>query len=258
MKKITIYIAFCSCLFIVLILLLLGKIGWLGWVGNSVGRVFSPVEGMIFSTAQKVLPTSREIASLKAENLLLRSELVKEKELQQDNQALRDQFTTTSLQPTALLPAHIIAAPNFLPNITYPDTFVLDIGYLDNVKKGMAVVYKDNLIGVVTQATSHTTQVMLIAKKQTIISAKNLETNALGVIKGQGSGDMTMENVLLSDTLHVGNTIVTNQGMYPPNLVIGKITSVDKNPSALFQQASVKGLVDFEKLTIVFVLIHQQ
>ena len=90
--------------------------------------------------------------------------------------------------------------------------------------------------------------------------AKTSQTNAIGVLKGSGNNTMVLDNVVLSDDLKVGDLVVTamdqdikSQG-FPPNFIIGKIISVEKNPSSLFQRASLSGLVDVTKLSFVFVI----
>jgi cell shape-determining protein MreC len=66
----------------------------------------------------------------------------------------------------------------------------------------------------------------------------------------------------VSDTLQKQDTILTkgdinNSGLgFPPDLVIGRVTSISKNVSDLFQKADVKTLIDFSKLTKVFVIVN--
>ncbi|HZJ18567.1 MAG TPA: rod shape-determining protein MreC, partial [Patescibacteria group bacterium] len=70
-----------------------------------------------------------------------------------------------------------------------------------------------------------------------------------------------LDNVLLSENLKKGDIILTKgdidqeENGYPPDLIIGKIISVDKSPSALFQKADVVSLVDLSKLTTVFIIV---
>ena len=88
----------------------------------------------------------------------------------------------------------------------------------------------------------------------------DLETNALGVARG-GGDHLLLSETLLSETLKVSDTIVTKGDMdesgigYPPNLIVGRIAAVEKNPSALFQSAKVKSPIDFSKLSTVFVIL---
>jgi rod shape-determining protein MreC len=67
-------------------------------------------------------------------------------------------------------------------------------------------------------------------------------------------------NVVLSEKLEKDDLVRTKgdvdergQG-FPPDLIVGKIISVNKQPSALFQSAEVKSLVDFSRLSTVFVI----
>jgi len=71
-----------------------------------------------------------------------------------------------------------------------------------------------------------------------------------------------LDNVVLSDSIAVGDYVVTkgdltidNSG-YPPSLIVGKIISVEKKSSDLFQRGKVKSLVDFSRLSTVFVVLQ--
>jgi cell shape-determining protein MreC len=52
-----------------------------------------------------------------------------------------------------------------------------------------------------------------------------------------------------------GDISLQNTG-YPPDLTIGKIISVSKNPSDLFQKAEISSLIDFSNLEKVFVVVN--
>jgi cell shape-determining protein MreC len=41
----------------------------------------------------------------------------------------------------------------------------------------------------------------------------------------------------------------------PADLVIGKIQSIEKVPTAIFQRAEVKSLINLTKLSVVFIVI---
>jgi cell shape-determining protein MreC len=102
--------------------------------------------------------------------------------------------------------------------------------------------------------------VSLITNKNQSLTAEDNNTHAVGVIRGKGDGILVFENVVLSDTLQKGDMIVTKGDEkidgtgYPPELVIGTITSIDKKVSDLFQTAEVESLIDFTEITTVFVI----
>ena len=75
---------------------------------------------------------------------------------------------------------------------------------------------------------------------------------------------MVLDNVVLSDTIENTDLVETkgdvdaNGNGYPPHLIVGKILSVNKKTSALFQSALVGSLVDVSKLDVVFVMRNEQ
>jgi len=184
--------------------------------------------------------------------------------LEADNKALRDQFATVETSQNILLPARIVGAPQFLPGAGQPESIILDQGEKNGVKKGQAVVFKNAIVGLISEIHSHTSLVEVVSNAGVAFPGKTVQTNALGVLRGMGNGEMILDNVQVSDELRVGDTIVSSMGEnadltgYPPDLIIGKITGVQKNPSSLFQRARVISLVDITHLPMVFIITGQK
>lgn len=216
-----------------------------------VNTVFAPLQRMVFHVQK------RDVSVGVYCNTPLQ---INDKKLQEDTKALRDQFQTASIPANHLIPVHIVGMPGFIPGKSAVEQFVIDGGSRVGITKGQAVVYKDMFIGSITEVTDGFSQVAVSSNTNSSFSAKTLKTSALGVVKGQGSGNMVLENVLLDQRLQLqdivvtkGDQDITGQGV-PPNLIVGKITGIEKDPSALFQQADVTSLVDVTELDMVFVL----
>jgi rod shape-determining protein MreC len=181
----------------------------------------------------------------------------------EDNKALRDQFETKKPISTNLIPAVVIGAPGFIPGITVPENYTLDKGEIDGVKVGDAVIYQENLVGRIIKTTQFLSKVQTITNTASSFTAKTLETNALGVVKGQGGGNLILDNVVLSDNLKVGDIVLSKGEVdvsgngFVPDLVAGEIIAVSKNPSDLFQSAKVNSHVDFSRIDKVFVVSFQ-
>jgi len=193
------------------------------------------------------------------ENKKLRSELVSVDELKKENAALHDQFDSTETSIYEQIPTQIVGTKGFVPGISLPSQFVLDKGEKEGVKKGNAVVYKNNLVGVVVRVSPHISLVDPITKQGFSLTGRDLKTNALGVIKGQGDG-VIVDNVVLSDKLNINDVLVTKGDLnqdgigVPPDLIVGKISSIDRRPSNLFQSAELQSFVDINHLSTVFIL----
>ena len=251
--------------FLVLSFLFLGlsKVGILNPVGSVFQKIASPFQNATYNFFNSValFGESTKLKTLQSENLTLLSMLSDQKKLKDDNIALSDQFQTVFPKSNVLLPADIIGAPSFIPGISVPETFIINKGIRDGIKVGEAVVYKNNLLGKITKSNDSLSEVTLITNSSISFTAKTSSSQALGVIKGQGGGEMILDNVLLSDDLKPADLVLTNGDIglngsgYPADLVVGKILSVDKKASSLFQRAEVSSFIDFSKITTVFIIV---
>jgi rod shape-determining protein MreC len=252
--------------FFILSLLIVGasKIGLLNPVDAFFKTIFSPVQAITYQAFAKItdIDSNSQMQTLKAQNLTLAKQLVDQSKLIADNKALRDQFQTENPKSTNLLPANVVGAPGFVPGLSVPEVLILNRGASDGVKVGDAVVYQNNLVGKITQVSANLASVTLTSNASSQFTAQTLQTQAQGVIKGQGGSEIILDNVLLSDNLKKDDLVVTSGDInaqsdgFPPDLTVGKIISVSKNPSDLFQKAEIQSLVNFSKLTEVFVAIN--
>lgn len=240
------------------------KIGVLNPLDSFFKTIFSPVQAVAYNTFAKMTDFGQnsQIQTLKMQNLALTQKLVDQSKLIADNNALRDQFATENPKSVNLIEADVVGAVGFVPGLSVPEAFTLNRGTTDGVKVGDAVVYKNNLVGKVTQVSNNLSSVMLVTNSSSQFIAETLATKAAGIVKGQGGGEIILDNVLLSDNLKKDDLVVTrgdinaqNSG-FAPGLVVGKIISVSKNPSDLFQKADIQPLIGFSNLEKVFVVVN--
>jgi rod shape-determining protein MreC len=252
--------------FLALSLVIFGasKAGFLKPIDGLLKGIFAPFQAITYGTFSKITSfgSNAQMQTLKAQNLALTKKLIDQNTLIQDNKALRDQFQTQNPRSLSLMEADVIGAPGFIPGISVPEILILDRGENDGIKIGEAVVYQDNLVGKVVKTSLFLSEVMLITNSSSSFTAKTLSMQSQGVVKGQGAGEMILDNVVLSDSLEKQDTVLTKGDVngegtgFPPDLVVGKITSISKSPSDLFQKAAVKSKIDFTKMDKVFVITH--
>jgi rod shape-determining protein MreC len=213
-----------------------------------------PLQRFVFSTIHSEGELSSE-EKLREENRNLLTQLAKQKELERENRALHDQFEATNPVPQELLPVKIIGRNN--------DQLIIDKGSKENIIPGNIVVYKDNLVGKVVKVSTHLSVVHLATHPTISFTAEAIKTETLGVISGRGGTVFIFGNIVLSEKLEKDDLVrtkgdVDEKGLgFPPDLIVGKIIAVNKQPSALFQSAEVRSLVDFSKLSTVFVLLQK-
>lgn len=204
-----------------------------------------------------------EVLALQIENRRLREQLAKKTISEQDSAALRDQFQITTVASRNVLPARIVGMRTFVPGITQPDEITIDKGRNDRVKKGASVIVGESVIGSVTIVSERMAKVTLITAPTSSISVETLGTNALGILRGKGNGTARIENVLLSDTLEKNDSVITKgekevKGLgLPRGLIVGKIASVSKKASDLFQSADVENVLQISEITTVFIITSE-
>ncbi len=211
-----------------------------------------PVQQWVFGITLKPTGSLSPQQQLQQENNQLRVQLAQMQEMKKDNQALHDQFQTTTPTPQKLLPAGVIGVQ--------PTYMLIDKGSSDGVHLGDVVVVKDNLIGSIAKVTPHISQVMLLTDSSTSFTAHTSKTSANGLVRSIDGGTVIFTNVVLSDKLEKNDIILTKGDRdatghgYPPKLIVGKITSIDKQASNLFQAAKLDSLVNVSDLRMVFVM----
>ena len=232
------------------VLLGLWKLNFLGVPSSIVSGIFSPGREVVLAQVQGKTDWNQFVdLSKNAEHQRLTAE----------NSALRDQFEESYPAPINLVPAKIIGFPGVVPSVNPPSFIILNKGSGDGVKKGHAVVFLNNLIGKITDVNSNSSKAILVTNTG-FSSTGKLESGNPGVARG-AVDSLELNNILLSEEVKK-NSLVLSKGEegqdgtgIPPDLVIGKVASVEKKSSDLFQRVKVQTLVDISKLTTVFVIV---
>lgn len=251
---------FFVIVFLCLLILFLSLSGKLNFLSSFLEKGTSGIQAISFDIFHRLpfISLDSRLQKLQDENQELLGRVVEIEKLKKENQALSDQFQTSSIPTNKLLKAEVIGAPGFVPAVSTPNYFILNKGTKDNVKIGQAVILKDSLVGTITQVSNNLSKVNTLNNSSSSFTAKT-ENGALGVVKGGGS--LTLDNVLLSESIKAPQLVLTYgdinlEGVgIPADLVIGKIIQVEKNPSALFQKAKIESFVDFINLSTVFIYL---
>lgn len=256
--------AFLATIFLCILILALALSGNLKFITSLLEKRTAQIQGITFSIFQKLPFVSEDlkIKNLRDESLDLLSKIADFEKLKKENQALSDQFQTSYPRSIQLLEAQIIGAPGFVPGVSPPISLILNKGSKDNLNVGQAVVIKNNLVGIISNVSQNLSKVNLINNSSSSFTAKT-ENGAQGIVKGTGGG-LTLGNVLLSENIKNSEIVLTKgdinfEGLgIPPDLVVGKITEIEKSASDLFQKAKIESFLDFVTLSTVFVYINSK
>jgi rod shape-determining protein MreC len=215
-----------------------------------------------FLAFQDFLSTPGDLALLRQENAELESEIAH----------LRTQFITLQQQVTeveilsALLDfarAHpeyeyqgaAVIARDTSPFLKY---VFINRGSDDGLRRGMPVVTDQGLIGRIGAVTANAARVQLITDPGSNVNVRIQPADVDAVLVGSITNEITIEQIPQDSKIQSGNIILTSGlgGNYPQNILIGQITSVREQATALFKSATVQSVIDFNRVEIVLVIVN--
>lgn len=228
-------------------------------------NVFSPLQkvgslfgGFFLDTTHK---TKEDNASREREILEKLSRL---SSIEAENNALKFQFENQDTKNLSLIAAKIVGAPGFIPGVSHPFYFIIDKGANNGIKKNQAVIFGNNVVGKIDFVNSDFSRVLPVYSEKfsevSIIQSNDPAHQGTGLLKGQGEGNLILDNVLPSMKIEKGNILVTqgsfqedNTG-FPPGIILGRVTQVEDNKSAIFKKADAESLLNFDSLVNLFVV----
>ena len=246
-------------------LLLLALGGYLSPLLNTALQPVFGAQGWLytrFQAMQDFLNAPSDIASLRQENAELRSENA---DLQTQIIALQQQVSEIELlsalldfaraRPENAYQAAAVIGQDPSPFLHY---VLINRGSDDGIRRGMPVVAQQGLVGRVAQVTATAARVELVTDPAAQVSVRLEPSGVDGVLTGSITGDLSISLIPLDAELTPGDLVFTSGigGLYPSDILIGQVSNVRREATALFQTASVQPAVDFTRLQILLVIVN--
>ena len=135
----------------------------------------------------------------------------------------------------------------------------IDKGENAGIKRDMAVMTSDGIVGKVLIVFPSVSQVLLISDQSSGVGAILEKTRLQGVLRGTANGEVVLERVMSDEQVPVGETVLTSGGdqIFPKGLPIGTVTNVG-NGKDLFLNIKIKSAANLSKLEEVLVLVEKQ
>ena len=201
------------------------------------------------------------LRGVEAENANLRRQLESLQVQYQERRALADRARSledllalrdrSNLQTLA---AEIIAAsasPDFR-------TLTIDKGAAQGVKRDMAIIATDGVVGRIVVASQGAAKVQLLIDRNAAAGALIERSRAQGVALGGGDSRLHLDYVSEASDVVVGDLVVTSgiDGIYPKGFTIGSVDTVEKAGPA-YKRITIKPAVNFSSLESVLVVLTQ-
>lgn len=198
--------------------------------------------------------------SLAEENAALKQEIMRYKTAAVSDSIAAMDTTFFEETDTSKVAPYFLHASRIINNsIRRTNNYLtLAAGSKDGIKPGMGVIAPNGVVGRVKTVSRDYATVTSLLHSQMLISAKLKNTDTFGTIRWQG-GDYRqarLEYIPLHVKLAVGDTVVTSgyNTVFPEGILIGTVSSVEKEQDNSFFTIYVKLAVDFAQLSYVYVV----
>lgn len=227
-------------------------------------NVTSPIQGVMRSVTRPVADWTNNITAasalsddnkkLRDDNERLTNDLARAREaaIQQQNandlNAVRRQFPNDVFVAAGVVSRDSSSVRSII---------AIDRGASDGLREGQIVVSEGrSLVGTISKVFGSYAWVTLITDPKSAVSAIVQESRAEGVVSGNYDASLNMEFVGQGAAVKKGDFVLTSGvgGGYPPDIVIGRVSTVQKTEQDLFQRVSVDHLASLSNIEHVLVL----
>lgn len=248
-----------------LILIVAHAIGILKPVERGINKIGLPITGAFFRVGIKTRSffqnqikkksEKEELKKLREEVVRLSSEAARGHELETEVYELRGLLNFQKRSGAALVVANVIGSRS----IGEAKTILIDRGSSDGISKNFSVVNQDGiLVGKIFDVKEKNSLVLIVLDRRSRIAATiQSKEGTVGIVEGGHGLSISMKFIPQSEEINIGNLVITSglEETVPRGLLLGTVESVIKDVRDPFQEATIKPLVDFEKLITVAVFL---
>jgi rod shape-determining protein MreC len=134
----------------------------------------------------------------------------------------------------------------------------LDKGSNQGIKRDMAVISGDGVVGKVILTFGDTSQVLLINDQTSGVGAILEQSRLQGILKGKASGELVLDKIMSDEEVKLGEKVLTSGGdqIFPKGLPIGSVSKV--STGGQFLQVTLRPSAELDHLEEVLVITQKQ
>ncbi len=254
----------------VVALALIFTAGWLLALGYFKPQIFVPVrvkvvDGLVpvldsLSRPAELLQAARatwvewsdlrnEVARLRQENARLKSWEQAGTALATENESLKNLLNFHAEPQATRLTARVIAAAG----APYAASLIVTAGAREGVRKNMAAVSEDGLVGRVIEVGEWSSRILLLHDPESRVPVAVQEDGTRAILAGLGSGGLELRYLPSDTVLRAGMRLHTSGhgGLLPPNLPVATVVAdasgaLSVLPAADASRVNFVRLLDFD------------
>jgi len=197
---------------------------------------------------------------VREENKVLKNQILKYTLLnsklsayEKENKKLKKMLNFIRNQPLSFVTANVVNHHFGLPT----NSITLDIGLSDSLIENLTVMDENGLIGKTVQIDNEASLAQLITDKNFRVSIRVGADGVLGLFIPTHGRFGLLEGVRKSMHLKIGEIAYTSgiSEIYPKNIPVAKIVSVENYPNDPFQHIVVEIISSIDNLDYVFIIL---
>ncbi|MBY0347941.1 MAG: rod shape-determining protein MreC [Hydrotalea flava] len=224
--------------------------------GDITGKIYTQ-----FNDINSYFSLRKINQQLAEENAALRNRLKADFQIPDTSKIIfTDTLRIDSLQKTRkyiFLPARVVG--NSVSSQT--NYLTLQRGANQDIKKGMAVMGPQGIVGVVIDVSPNYSRVMSLLHRNSKVSAMLKKDNSFGSIEwdGDNPNELTLRNISKGSVVNKGDTVVTSSysANFPPGLMIGTVSGTENEAASNFYTLKVKPATNFYTLQYVYIIANK-
>jgi rod shape-determining protein MreC len=172
-----------------------------------------------------------------------------------EGQRLANLLNFRSAHPEAsMIPAEVIGASADPTS----HTLFINRGERDHVRRNLAVITPEGVVGKIVEVFPSTSQVLLINDRDSGVGALFAASRTHGVVKGSGDPNPHLDYIVNDEKVQSGDKILTSgeDHIFPKDLPIGTVESA--KPGTPFQIIGISPAARLDRLEEVLILLSQQ
>ena len=224
---------------------------------DHVARV---INDFAMTPAHVAVGQAGDITNLKAENDSLRAalahanlEITSRDEAVREVERLREMLAFRDVTAAELLAARVIARGAARPG----REFKIDKGANDGLRKNLAVVTVDGLVGKVTEVAPRAAWVRPLLARNCAVSARIVRTRTDAILEWTESEGLRLAFLPFRAEVALGDDVVTSGlgEVFPSGIPVGRVTETGVTAHDGSPRVQVRPAVDFASVEEVFVVV---
>jgi rod shape-determining protein MreC len=194
-------------------------------------------------------------AELEAQVAQLQKQVVELQESQAELKLTSALLNYARSEPENSYRAATVIGRDTSPFLSYA---IIDQGTDNGIARDMPVITDQGLVGTVVLTTCCAATIRLITDPDSAVNARLQASRDEGSAVGRFGGGLELQYLSQQAQVRPGDLVLTSGlgAAFPPGLVLGSVSAVQRQDYEVLQKASLTPAVDFNRLEIVLVITN--